>query len=237
LTVPQHEPQLVSYDAGFDSNGLSVITNITTTNSATSTHIWTVWNDTFVQAAGTMQTITQTVASTLPNLISTVSTATTALNEIVWTNWSNSFTLSNTSNVVPMRRQALSPEEAARRREESIRYEAQRREETIRIEAERSVAKDRAEKLLRDGLSPRQCEELAAKGFFTLETLSKGQRKIYRIERGRSRNVKQVDDNGRVIKTLCAHPAEYVPDADTMLAQKLWLETAEDEFLRVANHS
>lgn len=33
----------------------------------------------------------------------------------------------------------------------------------------------------------------------------------------------------------CAHPGELVPDADTMLAQKLMLEADEPAFLRVAN--
>ena len=39
------------------------------------------------------------------------------------------------------------------------------------------------------------------------------------------------------IKTLCAHPTVRVPDADNMLAQKLYLESNEEEFLRIANHS
>jgi hypothetical protein len=40
-----------------------------------------------------------------------------------------------------------------------------------------------------------------------------------------------------MIKRLCSHLIELVPDADTMLAQKLHLECNEDAFLRIANHS
>ena len=106
--------------------------------------------------------------------------------------------------------------------------------------AERSAADKRAEKLLQETLSLAQREELALNGFFTLTTIAKsGEERIYRIRRGRSRNVEQVDATGRRIKTLCAHPIAAVPDADTMLAQKLMLETPEmqEEFLRIANHS
>jgi hypothetical protein len=107
-----------------------------------------------------------------------------------------------------------------------------------RIEQVSSLADKRAEKLLEEQLSAAQREELAAQGFFTLRTIAPtGEGRIYRIRRGRSRNVEQVDGTGRVIKTLCAHPQAMVPDADTMLAQKLMLEFGEEEFLLIANHS
>jgi len=108
-----------------------------------------------------------------------------------------------------------------------------------RERAEAEKAMNRAEALLQEALNAKQREELAQKGFFSLDVLNQnGQRRQYRIRRGRSRNVQQVDPvSGNVLKHLCAHPRELVPDADTMLAQKLMLETAEAEFLRIANHS
>lgn len=36
-------------------------------------------------------------------------------------------------------------------------------------------------------------------------------------------------------KLYCIHPTEHVPQADTMLAQKLMIETDEEEFLKTAN--
>jgi hypothetical protein len=106
------------------------------------------------------------------------------------------------------------------------------------MEGERAQARERAEELLRECLAPDQAEELSRAGHFHVDTISpNGERRRYRIERGRARNVKQVDAGGRVVKTLCAHPIAQLPDADTMLAQKLMLEASEEEFLRIANHS
>jgi hypothetical protein len=121
------------------------------------------------------------------------------------------------------------------RNEEQI---AAARQARIRIEGERAKAREKAEAILRECLNPRQQEELSLHGHFHLETIAQsGERRRYRIERGRSQNVKQVTPEGRILKTLCMHPVMSVPDADTMLAQKLYLEGAEDEFLSIANHS
>ena len=107
-----------------------------------------------------------------------------------------------------------------------------------RCKEERDKAQVRAEKLLRENLSAAQLAELVAQNRFTLRTLQPdGSQRIYRIERGRSRNIAEVDDVGAVIRRLCAHPVEAVPDADTMLAQKLWLEADEEAFRRIANFS
>ncbi len=56
----------------------------------------------------------------------------------------------------------------------------------------------------------------------------------YEIHRGRTKNVVFKDENGTE-KRLCAHPKDSVPDCDTVLAQKLMLETCEREFLGIAN--
>lgn len=119
----------------------------------------------------------------------------------------------------------------------SARYARYREDDEIRA-SELVKANARADALLREVLSPRQNEQLALHGHFDVELLQADRSvRRYRIWRGRTRNVAQIDEGGRVLKRLCAHPIELVPDADTMIAQKLWLETAEAEFLRVANHS
>lgn len=108
----------------------------------------------------------------------------------------------------------------------------------VEAEAEQAQARERAEKLLQEALSAEQRAQLADKGYFELVTLSTGgARRRYRIKRGQAGNIQQLDESGRVLKRLCAHPREVVPDADAMLAQKLWLEAREEEFLRIANHS
>ena len=46
---------------------------------------------------------------------------------------------------------------------------------------------------------------------------------------------RRTDDAGVEIRSFCIHPTERVPDADSMLAQKLMLETDHDRFLKTAN--
>jgi hypothetical protein len=103
--------------------------------------------------------------------------------------------------------------------------------ETPAQKEERTVAAKRAEELLRSTLSTRQLKELDRRGYFHV-TVAK---RRFRITRGRSHNIKEVDSRSRILRTLCAHPREQVPDADTMLAQKLWLESKPEDFFKIAN--
>jgi hypothetical protein len=48
-------------------------------------------------------------------------------------------------------------------------------------------------------------------------------------------NVDVVCKDGKVLHRLCAHPADFVPNPDTMLAQKLYLEHQEEAFVKIAN--
>lgn len=190
-----------------------------TTMTITSNQAWSVWNQ-------QMQTaILSAVSSHVGQLINQGTT--NSINAAIWTNWN--YALQNAS-----------PQQIAHAQQQVQAQQAQQRQHWEAVQAERSLAEKRAEKLLQETLSPAQREELASKGFFTLTTIAKsGEERIYRIKRGRSRNVEQVDATGRRIKTLCAHPVAAIPDADTMVAQKLMLETPDmqEEFLRIANHS
>lgn len=149
---------------------------------------------------------------------------------VIWAMWNRTSVDTPTGSVVVVSNHPIAietPEQRATRREQALQYEGERKQ-----------ARERAELLLRECLTPAQREELQLHRHFHLETVGKdGSRRRYRIERGRSRNVKQVTAEGAVIKTLCMHPVDWVPDADTMLAQKLYLEADEDAFLRIANHS
>lgn len=59
--------------------------------------------------------------------------------------------------------------------------------------------------------------------------------KKYVIKKGRAGNVFSIKD-GKLVEKYCIHPRDSeVPEADVMLAQKLILETNEEEFLRIAN--
>lgn len=201
-------------------------TAVTTTVSNAANVIWTAWNDTY----------TATTANTT-SYVEIPSTSSVATTNLIWSAWNETYILDG-NQAISQYNQVLSrnetPEQAARRAQEAETY----RQRQIAAEGERAKARERAAKLLQESLSPKQREQLQASGFFELETIRPdGERRTYRIRRGRSRNIQQVDASGRVLKTICAHPVENVPDEDTMLAQKLWLESKEEEFLRIANHS
>ena len=98
-------------------------------------------------------------------------------------------------------------------------------------EVARAAAVRRAEALLLESLTAPQREEYQLRGYFHVTV---GERR-FRITKGRSHNVKEVDARSRILRTLCAHPVEAVPDADTMLAQKLMLENRPTDFFKLAN--
>lgn len=189
----------------------------------TSDQIWGQWNLRVSQVTSSQVAVTQITTQL-------TSAGATTTNQ-VWGQWNTRI-----NNL----RDATQEEVRRAQRNQAV-YErelADYQREQARITEARSKANDRAENLLRENLSAAQREELTLKGFFTLKTIQpSGEERVYRIGRGRSRNVQQVDASGRVLKTLCAHPTANVPDADTMLSQKLMLETQETDFLRIANHS
>jgi len=172
----------------------------------------------------------------------TIANQTTVANGEIWTAWNRTYsTTSNTVVVagsIPGR--ALSAEERraleAQRAAENARWGEQRRANA----AEEAKAQERAEKLLQQSLDAKQQSDLKANGYFELDVISKnGDRRRYRIHRKWSASIHQVDPaNGKRLKTLCIHPSVQVPVADSMLAQKLMLESGmEEELLRIANHS
>jgi hypothetical protein len=94
--------------------------------------------------------------------------------------------------------------------------------------SETAVAKARV--LLDRALTPEQRRDLFARGYFYVQ----GKRFTYRIREGHAGNVDALDPEGCVISRFCALPLGRVPVYDVMLAQKLWIETDENMFLRKA---
>jgi len=213
-------------------SGLFLDEGSTTGAAGSSASTWIVWNQPYSHGATTSAVSTRVVGNVVTTTVTTADP---------WPTWNAQYLITSGSGggaasaaqVTPIRQ--YTPEEVAAQEQRRIAD----RERRVRYEGERALARQRAQRLLGECLSPAQREELAARGYFTIETLdsASGERRRYRINRGRSRNVQRVDDTGRVLRPLCAHPAIDCPDEDTMLAQKLWLETRESDFLRVANHS
>jgi len=121
-------------------------------------------------------------------------------------------------------------EETAEQKAVRRRAEAVREQRTRDLQAARKAASDRAERLLEACLSTTQRDQLSSVGWFSVRAPSG---RVYQIRRGRARNVVEMTTR----RTYCCHPIDGVPDADTMLAQKLMIETQEEEFLRLANVS
>lgn len=126
----------------------------------------------------------------------------------------------------------LTPEQqAARAAEQELQRQAYETRRAAEAETRR-VAIIKADKLLESILTEVQRAHVQAHGYFVVKGRS-GQ--LYRIRRGWSANVDVLDKKGNVVERLCAHPSSYMPDGDLMAAQKLMLETAdEQEFLRIA---
>jgi hypothetical protein len=113
------------------------------------------------------------------------------------------------------------------------------RQERERVAAEASAAAAQAEKekeararqLLREVLTEEQNKELDKRGYFELGVVG-GAR--YRIKKGNAYNVEKLDQQGKVIEKLCFN----LPGChhyDTMVMQKLMLETDEQGTYKFAN--
>jgi hypothetical protein len=87
--------------------------------------------------------------------------------------------------------------------------------------------------LLKEWLSPEQFAQYEAKSYFEVTGCHSGKR--YRINRGTSMNIHELDGAGRPRLGWCFAPQGYLVAGDVMLAQKLALETDERGALAVAN--
>jgi hypothetical protein len=91
----------------------------------------------------------------------------------------------------------------------------------------------RALRLLRSWLSPEQCAQFDARGYFDVTGSVSGKR--YRIHFGISANVQEIGHDGSARAGWCFVPEGYLVPGDVMLAQKIALETSEAAALAVAN--
>lgn len=212
--------QLYTLTSGTGSSATVVVTTTTHGGGGTAATVqtWKAWNVVYTDANTTVisNSITSGMASTI-----------TSSNIDPWIPW-NSSLFARGGGITP---RITNEEYQARRR--------QQEERRVIVEGEKARARERAQVLLREHLTDAQKAELADKRFFSLSTIDSktGEERLYRIHQGRAGNVEQVDASGRRLKKFCIHPQIDCPDEDTMLAQKLWLETQEDRFLQVANHS
>ncbi len=88
-------------------------------------------------------------------------------------------------------------------------------------------------RLLRSWLSPQQCAQFDAFGYFDVIGGASGKR--YRIYFGACANIHELGEDGIPRAGWCVVPIGYLVPGDVMLAQKIALETSEYATLAVAN--
>ena len=98
---------------------------------------------------------------------------------------------------------------------------------------DREAARKRAAELLLAHLDKDQQESLKRERKFIVH--SRDRQRVYVVHHGRAGNVQLLNKAGVPIAKYCIHPVMECPDEDTMLAQKLMIETDEESFLRIAN--
>lgn len=90
--------------------------------------------------------------------------------------------------------------------------------------------------LLLQNLTPEQRETFNRNKWFMVEGGRTKRQYRIRNEGHLVANIDALDEQGRKTHRLCGHADERsIPMGDQLLAQKLMLENAEDEFLRIAN--
>lgn len=110
------------------------------------------------------------------------------------------------------------------------RFETEEEREARMVEAR--AARRKARRLLLRNLTPEQRVSYRRSRSFVAVSPT-GVR--YLIKFGRHANVYILDEEGKAVASLCGFPSEKVPNEDTLLAQKMMLESCEEEFLEVAN--
>lgn len=112
----------------------------------------------------------------------------------------------------------------------------QRRKQAKELASHADAAKDRARNLLLDNLTTEQRETFEKNGWFVVE--GGKSKKRYRIG-GKDGHVAaniEVLSGDEVSHRLCGHcHVAKAPLGDQLLAQKLMLEHAEDDFIQIAN--
>lgn len=97
----------------------------------------------------------------------------------------------------------------------------------------RTAADLRAYDLLKEHLTPQQQKHFDAYGCF--DVVGSRSHKRYRIRIGTVFNVDEYAADGQYSRSWCFGPVGNLPIGDVLLAQKLALESSEEETLSVAN--
>ena len=154
--------------------------------------------------------------------------------------WQTTTTSTSTMSSLTVMTWTIDGGGTAPRREPELDYQPVidwRREQQARAVRHHSkAAKARAQSLLIAKLSQEQRKTYEEKKWFVVEGGQSGMRYRIREDVSLVANIDVLHEDGSVVRRLCAHCGlREVPLGDQLLMQKLMLETAEDDFLRIAN--
>lgn len=193
------------------------------TTTSTASTVWRIWSS----AAGDYPSCNESSLS-LYECEYTTTTATT-----VWHRWTDAHyiavphePLSAEEAAVLAAQQQAEAEEHRRRAAEAEKVAAEERKKAEEAEA-------RAEQLLRQHLSDEQLADYDAHGHIHVIGAD-GVR--YRLEKKWSGNILEFKGD-RAVARYCVHPRERIPVHDSIMAQKLMLETDPASLKKIANRT
>jgi hypothetical protein len=197
------------------------------TNAGT---VWQDWNNNYIQG---------TTAGTTANVVwygwnqYYVRGATTIVN--AWVQWNTEIYGTGQTQVQTVQRPAYqgyseTDEQRIAREERETAAQAAYQERQKKT----AEAREKAKKTLSSVLSKKQREQYVKEGVFELDVNGR----LYRVKPG-CRVERLHPETKKVQSYFCIHPhnAHEIPPEDTALSQKLLLEAAEAEFLKLANET
>lgn len=197
------------------------------TTAATSNHVWMDWNQAYADyTTATTNNDTLVVQTTWYHwnaaLMQQTATTVANLDTRIWGNWNSLYP----GTGQPARTRVTPEEQAALN---AAVAETERRFKEKRVKEEE--ARQKAAQLLREYLDERQRDTLDKHRFFEVVAPS-GRR--FRIRPGTAGNIFLLEDGEEAVR-YCIHPVDYVPEADTHLAQALMIAAQEEHFEKTAN--
>ncbi len=194
-----------------------------TTSCTAGTNTWMYWCD---STTSTCSTASTTWAEWNGGVYTSATTSISAAN-VIWTIWAD--------GAQPTARYTYSPPQPTQAKLDAEKKRADEAEKKLAEERKkREAAEKRAEELLLASLDNTQRASFKKEKKFVVKG---GDGAAFEIAYGRQGNIREFDAKGKPIARFCIHPREEVPDPDTMLAQKLMLETDPATFRKIANRT
>lgn len=165
--------------------------------------------------------------------------STTAANDDAWSGswttadstWSGTWYIYPSNSYIHLEPEAETEEQRQVRLERQAEYHRQQEE----LRQQQEVATERAEELLKEYIGLKAFSQLHEVGYIELDSQRYKGRK-YRVPANHMAYIEVLDEQGKVIDTLCVHPAIECPPPDHILTRVVMLQNAEEDLLTAANH-